>query len=172
MGLTLECARCHDHKYDPITQPEYYALSAFFNNNNDAGIVPYDGEASPTVILPDSSAKSRLSELYKQIVVLEDSLKISDQFYADFKQWWQSNSGTAFNHVSQWNGLMADFSFEKEVKMAKYAIHLDKGPKPKPGPKEKPSFTYAYYNTQKSQLDAQNWGHPDDRPQIVEEDTW
>ena len=63
MGLTMECARCHDHKYDPISQKDYYALSAFFNNNNDNGVVPYIGEATPTVLLPTPVEEKTLDSL-------------------------------------------------------------------------------------------------------------
>ena len=61
LGLTMECARCHDHKYDPLTQHEYYSLFAYFNNNHDTGIVPYNGEASPTLILFSSEAEEELN---------------------------------------------------------------------------------------------------------------
>lgn len=38
LGLTLECSRCHDHKYDPVSMREYYALFAFFNTSAEGGI--------------------------------------------------------------------------------------------------------------------------------------
>ncbi len=43
MGLTVECAQCHDHKYDPISQKEYYQLFAFFNNSKEEG---FEGDVS------------------------------------------------------------------------------------------------------------------------------
>ena len=62
LGVTLECARCHDHKYDPIRQKEYFQLFAFFNSINEAGQAPYSGMASPTVILPSAEAEARLAD--------------------------------------------------------------------------------------------------------------
>ena len=43
LGLTVECAQCHDHKYDPIAQKDYYSLLAFFNNTKELG---YEGDVS------------------------------------------------------------------------------------------------------------------------------
>ena len=53
LGLTLECARCHDHKYDPITQQEFYQLFAFFNQVPEVGVQPNRATfASPSVGVP------------------------------------------------------------------------------------------------------------------------
>ncbi|MEO6730965.1 MAG: PSD1 and planctomycete cytochrome C domain-containing protein [Ferruginibacter sp.] len=69
LGLTVECAQCHDHKYDPISQKDYYQLFAFFNNTKEVG---YEGDVTqskpaknPTLTISDVEAKSLLSFINK-----------------------------------------------------------------------------------------------------------
>ncbi|MCB1092405.1 MAG: DUF1549 domain-containing protein, partial [Verrucomicrobiae bacterium] len=52
LGLTLECSRCHDHKYDPITTRDFYSLSAFFNNIDESGLYSHFTETAPTPAMP------------------------------------------------------------------------------------------------------------------------
>jgi hypothetical protein len=54
LGLTVSCARCHDHKYDPITQKDFYSLFAFFNSIAEAGLGPNNGNSPPFVKVPKS----------------------------------------------------------------------------------------------------------------------
>ncbi len=70
LGLTAECAQCHDHKYDPISQKEYYQLFAFFNNSKESG---FEGDVSqsrpaknPKLTLTDKEIKGIMSFINKQ----------------------------------------------------------------------------------------------------------
>ncbi len=70
MALTVECAQCHDHKYDPISQQDYYQLFGFFNTSKEAG---YEGDVSqskpakqPVLSLSDQDVKSILGFLNKR----------------------------------------------------------------------------------------------------------
>lgn len=54
LGLTIGCARCHDHKYDPISQAEYYQLFAYFNNVTEWGVGPNNGNSPPFIEVPPS----------------------------------------------------------------------------------------------------------------------
>lgn len=76
LGLTVECAQCHDHKFDPITQREYYQLAAFFNNVKELGMTGDDGNYGPMLALPGAEAKAELKRIKKQI---EDQEKVLEQ---------------------------------------------------------------------------------------------
>lgn len=63
LGLTMGCARCHDHKYDPITQRDFYSMFAFFNNVPEKGFVWNFGNEPPVMKAPLPEQERRLSEL-------------------------------------------------------------------------------------------------------------
>jgi hypothetical protein len=76
LGLTLECCRCHDHKFDPIKQKDYYRLSAFFNNIDESGLYSHFTHAtpSPTLLLYPDAAKKKHQDLKQQIAAKEKDL--------------------------------------------------------------------------------------------------
>ena len=63
LGLTMQCARCHDHKYDPISQKEFYQLFSFFNNVAESGQTTFyqPDMPGPTLLLPDEELKEQIS---------------------------------------------------------------------------------------------------------------
>ncbi len=65
LGLTLNCCRCHDHKYDPLTQQEYYQLFAFFNQTPVSG-GGGDPQTAPVLAVPTAEQQSRQKEIKKQ----------------------------------------------------------------------------------------------------------
>jgi len=63
LGLTLECSRCHDHKFDPLSQKDYYRLFAFFDDIDEAGLYSYFTQAvpTPTMMLPDAERSRKFA---------------------------------------------------------------------------------------------------------------
>ena len=83
MGLTVACARCHDHKFDPISQKDYYQLTAFFNNVKELGMTGDDGNYGPMLSLPDNKTEKKLQALEKSIEAKEQQLLLTKKELAD-----------------------------------------------------------------------------------------
>ena len=74
MGLTMGCARCHSHKFDPITHKEFYEFFAFFNTVPEFGLDGRTGNAAPVLPLPTPEQQARLDELNASIAAREEAL--------------------------------------------------------------------------------------------------
>ncbi len=62
MGLTFNCCRCHDHKFDPLAQKEYYQLSAYFNSIDESGANDAGGLANPIISLATLEGQQRIAD--------------------------------------------------------------------------------------------------------------
>jgi len=73
LGLTFECSRCHDHKYDPITQKDYYGLFSMLQNIDEAGLYSFFTPSPPTpaMMLMDQPAKDKMAALKAKVAALE-----------------------------------------------------------------------------------------------------
>ena len=85
MGLTLQCASCHDHKYDPVTTKDFYQLFAFFNNfdgkpetGGRSGLDFKRGLQEPYIEMPSPHQATQLKSFNQQIKALESRLKEFD----------------------------------------------------------------------------------------------
>ncbi|MCA9165975.1 MAG: DUF1549 domain-containing protein, partial [Planctomycetales bacterium] len=90
LGLTFECARCHDHKFDPISQKEYYQLFAMFQNIDEAGLYSYftTSPPTPTLTMMSQDARSRLNELQSVVDGLEaKSTPLAEERKDAFNRW-------------------------------------------------------------------------------------
>lgn len=75
LGLTFECARCHDHKFDPIKQRDYYALASFVNNVDEYGLYNQsDIVPTPSLLMPTNAQEAAIATAKERVVKLEKTL--------------------------------------------------------------------------------------------------
>ncbi len=88
LGLTIQCAQCHNHKFDPLTQAEYYKMFAFLNNDYEANIAVYT---------PDE--QMRRADIFRQIHAIENELRHK---HPDWRQRMHSWENTVKNNQPKW----------------------------------------------------------------------
>ena len=88
LGLTIGCARCHDHKYDPITQKEFYELYAFFNSVQEDGRARKEGNTPPLMPAPTRKQLAKENRLEAELqLALERQQAMEPEFKAAVDRW-------------------------------------------------------------------------------------
>ncbi|MDG2383832.1 MAG: DUF1553 domain-containing protein [Pirellulaceae bacterium] len=115
MGLTMECAQCHDHKYDPISQQEYYQFFAFFNQSTDKGMQTRNGNAEPRIDVFDPLNRFKQRAVQRQL----ESVKSEREAHlttigSDFQNWLQQRSREVDARPRAPDDFLARFTLDHE----------------------------------------------------------
>ncbi len=129
LGLTIGCARCHDHKYDPVTQQEFYELYAFFNNVPERGKAIKFGNSPPLMPAPTREQQAQLAQAEAAVAAAKAAFAKLGPELAQGQRAWERQFGntaavkkpaaklapTASQNWTITEGLAARFDFEGEA---------------------------------------------------------
>lgn len=117
LGMTLECARCHDHKYDPISQKNFYQISSFFNSTHDIGHAVYGpGQvAGPSLLLTNKEQETLINYIKNDLKTQKEKItKNQSQKEQLFENWFaQKREATQFIVKNVNKGLVAHYPFDE-----------------------------------------------------------
>lgn len=121
LGLTLGCARCHEHKYDPFSQTEFYRLFAYFNNVPERGKAVKYGNSPPTIKAPTEDQRHQLADLERRLATAKRNFhRFAPQIVAA-QTAWESGRHSSTRIPKQpfdWSvtdGLTARFSLDGDT---------------------------------------------------------
>ncbi|MCM5663391.1 DUF1553 domain-containing protein [Galbibacter mesophilus] len=114
LGLTVACAKCHDHKFDPISQKDYYEMSAFFNNVKELGMTGDDGNFGPLLQLTTDEEQHKIDSLNEAIKKGSKDLALTKKELMDLETFMNQIPKT---HKTE--GLVAHLPLEKSVNKGK-----------------------------------------------------
>lgn len=115
LGLSVGCAKCHDHKFDPITQKNYFELFSFFNNVKEAGQISWDDALpTPTLMLPTEAQEKIIQFIKTGIAEQEKKIdRLKNEVTPDFEKWLSANTYKRLsNEEIPRAGLIAQYSFD------------------------------------------------------------
>ena len=116
LGLTLECARCHDHKFDPISQKEFYQVLANFNNVPERGKAFKYENSPPLVTAPTSGQQAEMEALDASLREARGTLTALDTEAARAQQEWEASLATSGR--VDWrlrDGLLVHHAFDGDI---------------------------------------------------------
>ncbi len=88
LGLTMECAQCHDHKYDPISQEDYYKFYAFFNVSSDGGMQTRNGNAEPKIDVFDPEKQKQIPAVEQKLTAVQQQQQtIESECEPELNEW-------------------------------------------------------------------------------------
>ena len=129
LGLTAGCARCHDHKYDPLSQKDFYHLFAYFNNVPERGLGRGKGNEDPVLKLPTADYEARLAALRHSARKARDALESLEPEISAAQTSWESAALEDLDPVPV-DGLVKHFPFD-DPNADSMLVRLTGG---KPGP--------------------------------------
>ena len=98
LGISMECGQCHRHKFDPISQKEYYQFFAFFNQTKDPGMQTRNGNQSPIVDVPNDVRDKEMAALEQAQKDVEGKIAArSDEIAEPFSKWLAEAEASAHN---------------------------------------------------------------------------
>ena len=110
LGLTLECAQCHTHKYDPVSQKEFYRFYAFFNTINAPPVMGNgQGNLPPKIQLPSVEQKKKLAALEQEIAGAEKALSARAGASGSAIAAWEKQATTKLDKKREPEGLVSRF---------------------------------------------------------------
>ncbi len=112
LGTTFGCAECHDHKYDPFTQKEFYQFYAFFNNVNEVGMPSRADNAVPYIKFPTPEEKAKQDEYARKIPESEKRIKDLEAALPAAQAKWEVDALSKVSQSTAGEGLLARFEFE------------------------------------------------------------
>ncbi|QDT41393.1 Planctomycete cytochrome C [Gimesia alba] len=121
MGLTLGCAVCHDHKFDPFTKTEFYQLFAFFNNLDGPAMDGNIKDSPPSLRVPNAAQSKQLKAFKDQLAALgqqgNNRIKTNEPAFQSWLQWKQQIQKTGSDpnlSIPQPGGVLAAFNLDEK----------------------------------------------------------